>query len=160
MLVDVLLQDFGESFGQGSGPQVFSVNVSVDGMASEVLLFLVECNWHFDFVVNVLLRTVLNSYKSQLERNLLVQNHLAGICTSIHDVDFGDHTQSPRPLRVPSPGQVQPLWSRHVSIGRDHCQDDRSFLGTIPLSHLYRDLLNVLLMSNWDSGDTRQIDQG
>lgn len=104
MLVDVFLQHFRQFLSQRPCSQIFGVYVPVDWVVPEVLLFLVKCNRDFYFVVDVLLRAVLDPYKPQFERNLLVHNHLARVGTSVHDVDFCDDTQSPSSLRIPSPG--------------------------------------------------------
>lgn len=104
MLVDVLLEHFGQSLGQRPSTQIFGVDVPVDGMTSEILLLLVQGNCHLHFVVDVLLGAVLDTYKPQLQGDLLVHDHPARVGTPVHDVYFGDDPQSPRSLRIPLPG--------------------------------------------------------
>jgi hypothetical protein len=44
-------------------------------MALEILVFFVQSDSYFNFVVDVFLRSVLNSHIAEFQRDLSVQNH-------------------------------------------------------------------------------------
>ena len=55
MLVDVLFQDLCQAFSERPCSQKLGVEISVDRVVSEVLVFLVESLCHFDLIVDVFL---------------------------------------------------------------------------------------------------------
>jgi len=127
----------------------------------EIFILFVESDCYFDLVVNVLLWSVLDTYKAQFKWDLLVENHMWGICSPVHDIDLSDDTQSSVAFRIPLSSQMQTLWGRHISISRNNSQNDSPFFSTISLSHVSGNLLNILnLLSDWDLSDTWQIDEG
>lgn len=64
MLVDILLQNFGESLGECSSTKIANIDVSINWVIFKVLIFLVKRNAHFNFIVDVFLRSVLDAYVS------------------------------------------------------------------------------------------------
>lgn len=113
-------------------------------MALEILIFFVQSDSYFNFVVDVFLRSVFNSHVAKFQRDLSVQNHARGISSSVHDIDFSDDTQSSGSFRIPLSCKMQSLRSAHISIGRDNSQDDRSIFLTISLSHFGSHLFDVI----------------
>ena len=55
VLVDVLFQDLCQAFSERPCSQKLGVEISVDRVVSEVLVFLVESLCHFDLIVDVFL---------------------------------------------------------------------------------------------------------
>jgi hypothetical protein len=160
MLVDVLLQHLRQSLGEGTRPQELGIEVSVDGVIPEILVLLVQRLAHPHLVVDVLLRTVLDPHVPQLQRNLAVGDHGSSVSPSVHDVDLRDHSQRTGALGVPTPGQVQPLRSSHVSVGRNNSQDNCPFLSTVTFGHFDSDLFDVCdLVPHGNLSDSRQVDE-
>jgi len=120
MLVDILLENFSQSLGKRSRSKEFHIHVSINIMIFEVFIFFVQGHPHFYLVVNILLRSVLDSHISELQRNFSVQYHAGSISSSVHDINFSDDTQGSGSFRIPLPSQMQPLRSTHVSVGRNN----------------------------------------
>ena len=62
MLVDIFFENLCKSFGKGSCSKEFHVHVTIHIMAFEVLVLFIQGHSDFDFVVDVLLRSVLDSH--------------------------------------------------------------------------------------------------
>ena len=75
MFIDVSFEDFCESFGESPCPQVPGINISINGMISEIFFLFVQSHANFHLVVDILLGSIFYSNVSQLERDLLVQDH-------------------------------------------------------------------------------------
>ena len=144
MLVDVLLEHFGQPFGEGPSPEILEVHVAINGVALEILVLLGQSDGNFDFVVDVLLRPVLDSHVPQLQRYFSIQYHARSVSTSVHDIDLSDDSEGPSSFGVPLPPEVQTLRSSHVSVGRNDCQDDGPVLLAIPLGHFCGDFLDIV----------------
>ncbi len=92
MFVDIFLKNFCQSLRQSSGSQISGIDISINWMVSEILFFLVQGNRHLDLVIDVLLRTVLDSDITQCQRNLLIHDHFLSVGSSVHDVNFSNDT--------------------------------------------------------------------
>lgn len=61
-------------------------------MRGEESLFFGNCLLHWNLINNIFLRSVFDTDITKTKGHLLVANHFLGIYTSIHNVDFSDHT--------------------------------------------------------------------
>lgn len=127
-------------------------------MVSEEVFFISQGLLHCNFIDDVLLRSVSNSDKSQLQRNLLIQKHFLRVSTFVHDVYFRDDSDRSFSSLVEVFGELESVRSGHIGIGWDHTQNNCSLINAISLGHLCCYFENVLLTLHIDSRNTGQID--
>lgn len=155
MLIDISLKHFSKTFCEGSCAQISRVNIAIDGVVAEILFFFVQSDADFNFVIDVFLRPVLDTDEAQFEWNFLIENHLGGVCTSVHDVNFCDNSQSSGSFRIPLPSQVKALRSRHVCICWNDSQNDGSLFSAVAFGHISGYSFDVHLLTNRYTSDTR-----
>lgn len=66
MLVDILLENFSQPLGKRSRSKEFHIHVSINIMIFEVFVLFIQGHSHLHLIVNVLLRSVFDSYISEL----------------------------------------------------------------------------------------------
>lgn len=120
--------------------------------------FVFECLFDGHFVVDIFLGPVDNTDVSQFEMDLLVHKHTLSGCAFIHDIDFGDYSDSPFPCLVPVSGQLKPIRGRQILVRRDDTKDDSLGILAVVTCHLDCDFLDVFLALDVDTSDTRQVD--
>lgn len=114
-----------------------------------------------DSVLDILLRSVLDSNESQTKLNLLVHNGALRVCASVHDINLRNDTDSSDALGVDPSGHSETFLGGHIGVGSDDTKDDSSGVGHVPLSHAPRDLLDIGgLTLDGDESNAWQIDQG
>ena len=113
-----------------------------------------------DLILDVLLGSILDSNETQTELDLLVHDHSLGVGSSVHNVNFGDHTDCSDTLGVNSTRHTKTFLSSHISVGSHDGKHDSSRVLHVPLGHGPRDLLDILgLAFDRDQSDAWQIDK-
>ena len=92
-----LIERLGEVLGAASVR-----NVLVGGVRAEKLLFGPSCCEHRDIAVNVLLRTVDDANKAELERIDAASENVERMGALIHQVELGQNTNGATTLRIDS----------------------------------------------------------
>ena len=132
----------------------------VDWVRVEELHLLLHRRFHRDLVLDVLLGSVLDSNETQTELDLLIHDHTLGVGSSVHDVNFGDHTDCSDTFGVNSARHTKTFLGSHISVSSHDGEHDSSRVLHVPLGHTPRDLLDVLgLAFDGDQRDAWQIDQ-
>jgi hypothetical protein len=93
-------QDTGHFLDEHIASTVTIGHGRVDGMRREVSALLLDSFFDRDSVNDIFLSAILHSNETKLERNFLVHNHTLSVHSSIHDIYFGDDTDSSESLRV------------------------------------------------------------
>lgn len=160
MFVDVFLEHFGELFGESSGSEIFEVHVPINGVVLEILVLFSQSYSHLNLIIDILLRSILDSHVAQLQRHLSIQNHPWCVSSPVHNIYLGDNSKSPASIEIPLSGKVKTLRGSHICVCRYNCQDNSPILPAVSFCHSGGDFLNVVdLVPHWDFGDTRQIDE-
>jgi len=129
-------------------------------MACEVFLFLSNGHGYWNCVNNIFLGSVLNTDITHAKWNLLIHNHAFGVGTSVHDVNFGDDTDSADTLWVELSRHLETVGGSHISVGRHDTKNDGARITDVPVGHGASDLLNVVgLVCDSDTCDTGQVNQ-
>ena len=111
-------------------------------------------------ILDILLRSVLDTDETKAQLNLLVHDRALGISAAIHNINLGDYTNCTDTLWVNTSRHTQTLLDGHICIGRNNTEDDRSRVTNIALSHATSDLFNIIRLAlDRDQRDTGQIDK-
>lgn len=100
-----------ENLGQ-LGRQVVNTKQSlwhgrVNGVCAEIELLLFNGLFDWNAINDILLRSIFDSNKSEPQRDIFTFDHSFGICTLVHNVDLGDHTNSPDTFRIALPRHLK-----------------------------------------------------
>ena len=79
----------------------------VNRMCTEIELLSFDGDLDRDSVDDILLRTVLNTNKSESKLNIFSFDHSLGAGTLVHDIDFGNNTNSSNTLRINLSGHLK-----------------------------------------------------
>ena len=63
-------------------------------MGAEIQLFLLNSLFDRNSINDVLLGSIFDSNKSQSKRDIFSLNHSFGVCSFVHDINFGDDSDS------------------------------------------------------------------
>ena len=91
------LSQFG---GQVTNTQQTLWHGGVHWMSAEIQLFFLLGFLHGDSVYDVLLRSVLDADETKSKGDVLSLDHPLGICTFVHDINFGNNTDSSNTFRI------------------------------------------------------------
>jgi len=106
--------------------------------------------------------TYSNADVAQSESHVFSFNHALGISTFVHDIDFGDNSNSPDALRVDLSGHLQTICGGQVCVCWTYSENDSSRIRHVSVCHGLCNLLNVLRLvraGHWDSGNTWQVNK-
>ena len=130
-------------------------------MRIEEAHFLLHSRLHGNLIHDVLLGSVLDADESETKLDFLVHDHAFSVGTTVHDINFGDHTHSSDALGVDAASHSKTLLGSHISVSSHYAQNDGSGVTHVAFSHATSDLLDVFrLACDGDKGDTWQIDKG
>ena len=107
-MTNVSEQDASHFCGEHLTPKIARWHSRIDRMGIEKCHFLCHGLLDRDLILNVLLCSVLDAYKTQTKLNLLVHDHSFGVCASVHDIDLCDHTNGSDTLRIYPASQSRP----------------------------------------------------
>jgi len=93
-------QDLGKPLGKCFGASVAWRKGGVDRMGGKEVLLELQGFLYSDFVLNIKLRSALNTDVTKLHLNFLTQQHFSGIGTFIHNINLGNNTKSSDTIRV------------------------------------------------------------
>ena len=119
-------QDASHFCGEHLTSKIARWHSRIDRMGIEKGHFLCHGLLDRDLILNVLLCSVLDAYKTQTKLNLLVHNHAFGVSSSVHNVDFCDHTHGPDALWIDPAGHSKALLRGHIGIGCDDAENNCS----------------------------------
>lgn len=106
---------------------------------------------HQRFVaLNILLRSVDNADKPELQRVDPPGEYFQSVGAMIHQIQFGQHTNSPFSLRVDLAGELESFGVHKVDIGWRDCQDNTVGFGNILANQVLCLFLNICrLVADW-----------
>lgn len=113
-------------------------------MCAEVQLFLLNSLLNWDSINNVLLGPVLDSNESKPKGDILSFNHSFGTCSSVHYINFSDDTNSSNTFWITLSSHLETVGGGHISVCRQHAQNDGPWISHISICHSSGDLLNVV----------------
>lgn len=78
----------------------------INGVFAEVYFFSIQCVFDSHAVINVFLTPVFDAHVAESQLDIFSQNHIFRIGSSVHDVDFGNHSDSAFSFRVQLSGHL------------------------------------------------------
>jgi hypothetical protein len=127
---------------------------------AEIHLFLFDGFLDANLVDDIFLGSVLDTDVTHSECNLLVKDHTLGTGTSVHDINFGNDTDSSNTFRVDLYGHLKTIRDSHIGVGGDHTKNNSSWITHVAMTHVFGDFLDVLILSSdRNTGDTGEIDE-
>jgi len=124
---------------------------------SEEHTFFLDCFLNRDLVNDIFLGSVFYTNEAKSQGDFLVHNHTLCVGSSVHNINFGNDTNSTDTLGIQLLSHLQTIRSGHISISRYDDKNDGTWVGHVPVTHGTSDLLNVLRLirvSETDLGDT------
>lgn len=116
----------------------------INRVRRKVRLLLIEGGIDAHVGVDVLLRAVLYANIAETHWYFLPHDHSLRICSSVHDVDLGDHTEGADALFIDLASHLQSITCSHVCVRRNNAEDDSSWVLNVAHGHLAGDLFDVL----------------
>jgi len=127
----------------------------------EETLLLSDSLFNRHRVLNIFLSTIFNTDPTQTERDVLAQQHSFSVGAAIHNVDFGNYTDSADTLGVKSASHQKTVRDSHIGISRNNTKNDSAAITHVSVAHGHGDLFDVVgLAGNGDFSDTRKINEG
>ena len=77
-------------------------------------------------ILDIFLSSIFDTHKAQTKLNFLIHNHALGIGSSVHNVDFCDHTHGPDTLGIDPTGHSKTFLCGHIGISCNYAENDRS----------------------------------
>ena len=87
-------QNLGKLSGQIANTQKSLRHTRVNRMCAEIELLPFDSDLHRDSINDILLRTIFDANESKSQTYILAFDHSLSTGTFIHDVDFGNNTNS------------------------------------------------------------------
>lgn len=109
-MLNVRKQYLSQFSGQVANTQQILRHGRVNRVSHEKQLLFLDCRLYSDSVDNILLWPVLDTNETQSQEHVLAFNHSLGVCTFVHDINFGDNSDSSNTFWIQLSGHLQTVW--------------------------------------------------
>ena len=155
-MLDVNEKNSWKSLGKFEATKVLWWQSRIDWVRCKESLLLCLSFGNWDLVYDILLSSVLYTNITKTEWNLLIHNHLLGICSTIHNINLGNDTDSTDTFLIKTTRHLKTIWVSHISISRQNSENNGTWITAVPCTHTSCDLLNVFwLLTYCNSSNTR-----
>lgn len=135
-------------------------HIPISGMVPEKLLFRLQRLSQWLAALNVLLRSIDNANEAQFQGVNPTSENIQSVCTMVHEVQFGQHTNRPPSHGIYLAGEFQSLGVDKINVGRRHRKDNAVWLRNIFGNQCTSLFLNVRrLVPNWNFCQTGEVDK-
>jgi len=116
----------------------------INWMSVEIEFFLLDSSFNWNSINDILLGSVFDSNETESKSDIFSFDHSFGTCTFIHDIDFGDDTDSSNTFWIDLSSHLQTIRGGHIDVSWEHTQNDCSWITNISICHCSSNLFNVI----------------
>jgi len=153
-MLDMGEQDTCQLVGEDVATEEARRHCGVNRVRAEVHALLLNSGLNRNLVVNILLSSVLNSNIAHSEGDFLIHDHPLGAHSSVHDVQFSQHSDSADTLRIKLTSHLETIRGGHIGVGGDNTENNSARVRHVSAAHIFGNCFDVLLLVGASQRDT------